>query len=95
MPSIGCSPKMLLLIIIIIAIVAVVVYLLSRGSGDGTEGQSNLPTTATTGLVTPGSFGSTTTTGSSSTVVTSISQQARAKRTVLKGNGNDRATVMV
>ena len=95
MPSIGCSPKVLLLLIIVIAIVAVVVYLLSRGSGDGTEEPSSISTTVTTGLVTPSSLGSTTTAGSSSTVATSISQQARAKRTVLKGNGNDRATVMV
>lgn len=94
-PGIGCSPKLLLLMIVIVAIVAVVVYLMSRGSG-GTVDEATLSTTPTTGLTSATSIGPTSTlSASTSTVATSIAQGARAKRTVLKGNGNDQVTVMV
>lgn len=92
----GCSPKMLLLLVIVIAIVAVVAYLMSRSADDGTGDGSSLATTATSGLASATSQSTITTTGpTGSTVVTSVSQAARDKRTVLRGNGNDVATIMV
>lgn len=95
-PGLGCSPKLLLAAIVIIAIIAVIIYLFSRGGGGGALDGSTAPT--------DGGFSSPTTTASavSSTVdtggtpvVTQVAQAARAKRTVLKGGGNDTVTVMV
>ncbi len=95
-PSIGCSPKLLLILVVVIAVIAVVVYVMARSSGDGTGDLSGSGDTATSGLASGTSLGVTTTVDAgASPVVTSVSQTARAKRTVLKGNGADMVTVMV
>ena len=79
------------------AIIAIVVYFASQGSDNGSDGSSSLNTTATSDGLTSGTSlnPSTTLDASASPVVTSVSQEARDKRTVLKGNGDDTVTVMV
>jgi len=98
-PTIGCSPKLLLILLVIAAVIVVIVYFASRGSGDSPEGSAGLDTTATTGLTsvtsTPTSATPATTTGGTSPAITAVAQEARAKRTTLLGNGNDKVTVMV
>ena len=49
-PSIGCSPKMLLMLVVIVAIIGVVVYMVSRSSSGGTDGTASLSTTGSSGL---------------------------------------------
>jgi hypothetical protein len=97
--GLGCSPKLLVILLAIVIIVAVVAYLASRaGGGAGTSVDSGGTvagggTTASAPTTSPGGgagLGSET-----SSPVTSLSQQARAKRTLIKGNGNDSVTVMV
>ncbi|MBN1632054.1 MAG: peptidase C11, partial [Thermoleophilia bacterium] len=66
---------------------------------DGSENGSSLDTTATSGLsavttVAPAAT-STSFAAGPSTLVTAVAQEARAKRTVLRGNGNDTVTIMV
>jgi Clostripain family len=94
--SLGCSPKLLPIGVVIIAIIAVVVYVMAGSSGDQTGDQLGSGATATSGLVSGTSLGVNTTLDAGvSPVVTAVSQAARPKRTVLKGNGADTVTVMM
>ena len=95
-PSIGCSPKLLLILIVVVAIIAVIAWIASRSGGDGGNSPLDSGSTGTSGLTSATSIApSTTVDTGATTVATSVSQQARAKRTVLKGNGNDTVTIMV
>jgi Clostripain family len=96
MPSIGCSPKILVPLVVIVAIIAVVVYLTSGSSN--TPSATSLGSSGTTASGSqPGTFTNTSTYTDAGVypVVTSVSPLARAKRTLLKGNGADTVTVMV
>lgn len=94
--SLGCSPKLILGLVIVIIIIVVVLVLVFRGSGGGTGdglgsgdgGDSGLQPQSTAATASVTDAGGT-------AVVTSVAPEARAKRTVLKGNGNDRVTIMV
>jgi hypothetical protein len=97
LPSIGCSPKLILPLVVIVAVIAVVVWLFS-GSSDNTTQTTSLGSGGTTPSgQQPGTSTNVSTyvdTGAYP-VVTTVSPSARAKRTVLKGSGADTATVMV
>ena len=96
MPSIGCLPKLIPIVVVVVAIIAVVVYLTSGTSDNGTETSLGPGSTASSGQQ-PGTSTNVTTQADTGAypVVTSVSPLARAKRTLLEGNGADTATVMV
>ena len=96
MPSVGCLPKLIPIIVVVVAVIAVVVYLTSGSSNNGPDTPLASGGTAASGQQsgTPANASTYNDTGAYP-VVTSVSPLARAKRTVLKGNGADTVTVMV
>lgn len=94
-PSLGCSPK-LLFPLVIVAIVVVVIYLVSGMSGGESDGPPTPGSTISSGFQ-PGTATNTATfiDAGAYPVDTSVSGLARAKRTLLEGNGRDTATIMV